>query len=538
MVSDTSGFEPPDSDEGELTEGVRIIRPEEAAERLGADRTAPRERPSSRRRRQRGGAGSESSSRPAMRFPSSDAGSGQGPTGEEPADEDVGSELGDEPDEEKRSLFSVDDTGNVELPHWTEPATGEVPRVVVGDEPPGEDEDAEAWASLASSAPRWRGSADDWDDDVDDLAALGDDEIKLGALDSSDRPTDDDLFSFDDIDKPPPRAERGPSPTAAPEEQRPPRRRPAGAPPGASRGRPAAARPGARRRPPTPGGRSGPGAGAQPEPEPERNIPMAIAAGVLIGVVALIFFALGSTAAMILVVIVVGFAAAEFFTVIGQAGYRPAHLLGLTAAVAFPLAAYWRGESAYPVVIFLTMLFLFLWYLVGAGEDSPTAGMGVTLLGVVWVGALGGFAALMLAAPDGVSLLLAVAIAAVAYDVGAFAVGRSIGQSPLSAASPNKTIEGVAGGVAVSVVVTVLIVGVFPKVADGIYGGEFWNSILLGLVVSVAATLGDLSESVLKRDLGVKDMGSLIPGHGGVLDRFDGILFTLPAAYYLTRILV
>jgi phosphatidate cytidylyltransferase len=266
-------------------------------------------------------------------------------------------------------------------------------------------------------------------------------------------------------------------------------------------------------------------------------VPVAVAIGACIGVAALLFMAAGSGPTMVLVALIVGAAAAEFYTTIRRAGHRPAQLLGLTACVALPLAAYWKGESAFPLVLFLSILFLFLWYLVGAGDEQPTAGMGVTLLGIGWIGGLGAFAALLLRAPDGVSLLLAIALAAVAYDVGAFFVGRSIGQSPLSAASPHKTWEGVGGGALAAVVVSLVVAGWYPGLADGLFGGEYWNSILLGLVIAVAGTIGDLSESVLKRDLGVKDMGSIIPGHGGVLDRFDGILFALPAGYYLVHVL-
>jgi phosphatidate cytidylyltransferase len=531
-VVDRSGFEPP---EPEQTEGVRLIRADEAAERVGRGNVVrrkpegtpkfgdPPEKPSE-------------GPRPTLRFPLTDssdpadiarpkvrpadqprASADQGGHEDEPDDADYD----DEPEAgrtESGSLFSRerDDTGTTELPHWTEPATGEVPRVILGEDEEDDDEDAEAWASLSASQPRWR-DASDWDDDeIDDLAVLGDDDTRVGALDQSSRPTDDELYSFDDIDEPR-RQTRRPSPTSGPPASGPPQRA---------------------QRPRGPRPRESASRVAPPEEAVERNVPMAVGVGVVIGVAALIFFKAGAWQTMILVVLVVAAAAAEFFTTIRRAGHQPAQLLGLTACVAFPLAAYWKGDAAFPLVLALTVVFLFLWYLVGAGDETPVAGMGVTLLGVGWIGALGAFAALLLRAPDGVSLLLAIALAAVAYDVGAFFVGRSIGQSPLSAASPNKTWEGVLGGFATCLLVTVVVVAAFPGIADGIYGGEYIHTILLALVVSLAGTLGDLAESVLKRDLGVKDMSSLIPGHGGVLDRFDGILIALPAGYYLTLLLV
>jgi phosphatidate cytidylyltransferase len=228
--------------------------------------------------------------------------------------------------------------------------------------------------------------------------------------------------------------------------------------------------------------------------------------------------------------VVVGLSAIEYFGAVQRAGARPAALLGLLAAVTFPLATYWRGEAAVPLMLALTLVFGLLWYLVGAGGDTPVVeGVGITLLGVVWIGLLGSYATQFLRVDDGVGILLAIILATVAYDIGAFFMGRSFGQRPLSAASPNKTVEGLLGGVFVAALVGLLIGGL--NLGTPFHG--FGHGLLLGVVVGVAATFGDLCESLVKRDLGVKDMGTLIPGHGGVLDRIDGLLFVLPAVYYL-----
>ena len=110
-------------------------------------------------------------------------------------------------------------------------------------------------------------------------------------------------------------------------------------------------------------------------------------------------------------------------------------------------------------------------------------------------------------------------------------VGRSAGSRPLSAASPNKTIEGLAGGMLLAVVAAVVfaLVGVHPF-------DQWQEGLKLGILVALVAPLGDLAESLIKRDLGIKDMGSVLPGHGGVLDRFDALLFVLPAVWYLARV--
>ena len=118
-----------------------------------------------------------------------------------------------------------------------------------------------------------------------------------------------------------------------------------------------------------------------------------------------------------------------------------------------------------------------------------------------------------------------------ANDVGALVVGGWMGSRPLAPKiSPNKTWEGLLGGAVFSILVSTVAVG-------AIHPWSASNAALLGVVVAVVAPLGDLCESLLKRDLRLKDMGTLLPGHGGVLDRVDALLFVLPATYYLVRAL-
>ena len=156
------------------------------------------------------------------------------------------------------------------------------------------------------------------------------------------------------------------------------------------------------------------------------------------------------------------------------------------------------------------------------------------MLVVGYVVVLGSFAALILTLPSGIGILYGAIITAVTYDVAAFFVGQSFGTRPMSAASPNKTLEGLLGGWIGTIIVAAVFLGwIVPWDEIGI--GE---KALFGVVAALAATLGDLCESLLKRDLGVKDMGTLLPGHGGVLDRFDAMLFVLPATYYAARILI
>jgi phosphatidate cytidylyltransferase len=262
---------------------------------------------------------------------------------------------------------------------------------------------------------------------------------------------------------------------------------------------------------------------------------MAVGVGLVLGLAALGLLKVGPGATMVLVSGVVLLGAAEFFTTTRRAGYVPAQLLGIVACVVLPLATFWKGTLGYPVVLGLTVMCGFVWYIVGAGEERPTMNLGVTALGVLWIGMLASFAGLLLGAPDGSSLMLSVLLVAVAHDIGAFFVGRSMGRAPLTAISPGKTVEGLFGGVVSAVIVAVVVVGMLKV---GPFGESVGRAFAMGLAVGIATAVGDLCESVVKRDLGVKDMGYILPGLGGVLDRMDGILFALPAAWYLYLVVV
>ena len=534
-MDDRYGHPPEDEAPKDPAEGVRIIGAEEAAEALERGDVAPRLPDSQPRFGDRPPSLPEGV-RPALRFPLS-------------ADAD--------PTELIRPAVVPpaipDDTqgpasGQVELPHWTDPPTGEVPAVLSRDdaEP---DEDLDVWSTFAGAppTPRWRGESADWSEADYEGVAIGDDDTRLGALDDSDRPTDDELFSFDDVDE---IVAREPAATRVPldpysyaddpthddyeetgetvyeeydgyddeaaydaDEEAPHER------PGRRRRRRshdgAAAVPAARR------GLGSPQAAG-------RDVTTATVVGVGFAVVAIVLFAIGAAAAAALVVVIIAVCAGEFFGAVQRGGARPAALLGLIAAVAFPLAVYWKGEPAFPLLVSLTVIFTLIWFLAGAGGEAPVLeGVGITLFGVLWIGGLGSYASLMLRAHDGRGILLAVVLVTVAYDVGAFFFGRSVGRRPVSKASPNKTVEGLLGGTFLALVMGVFLglikVGAFHTIANGV---------LLALIVSVFGPLGDFCESAVKRDLGLKDMGSVLPGHGGLLDRFDALLFVLPAAYY------
>lgn len=280
-----------------------------------------------------------------------------------------------------------------------------------------------------------------------------------------------------------------------------------------------------------------PGASVAASGGEERDMPMAVVVGVVLAAAILLAMAAGPAVTLIVVTVALGLAAIEWLNAVRLAGYQPAVLLGLAGVVAMPLAVYWRGEAAIPVVCVLTVVFGALWYLTGIGTEGPLRGLGTTIFGVVYIGVLGSHAALLLTLGDhGTGLLTTAIIVTAGYDVGGLFVGRAAGRTPLSSASPAKTLEGLLGGcvVAVGAGVVMGILAAPAPVADG--PGDLWTAIIMAIAIAIAAPIGDLAESLLKRDLGIKNMGALLPGHGGVLDRIDGLLFVLPVTYYVALI--
>ena len=275
-----------------------------------------------------------------------------------------------------------------------------------------------------------------------------------------------------------------------------------------------------------------------------RDMPVATAVGILLVAIFVGTLAYRPWAALTLVAVILGLAAVEFYDKVTEKGYRPAVVPGIVACVIAPLAAYWQGDGALPLVVMFAFIATAGTYIGARSVDiGPLPNVSITTLPIVWIGLAGAFAGLILRfsttgevlrADNGTDTLFMLALAVVANDVGALFVGAAAGRTPLrSWISPGKTVEGFIGGALLTIVVLIIA---------GIGGwNTTWDStgdlLLLAIVVSIFAPMGDLVESMFKRNLGVKDFGSLVKGHGGVLDRFDGFLLTLPTVYYLTLIL-
>ncbi|MBI2705130.1 MAG: phosphatidate cytidylyltransferase [Actinobacteria bacterium] len=455
-------------------------------------------------------------------------------------------------------------SGEVAMPHWTEPATGEVPKVIVGDTPSAEDDQA-AWDSFAgTTAPRYRDQHDTWDDtSITDL--LDDDSSgRLGALAPSDDDlqTQDEFLTLEDVDMP---DIAMPKPPTRGSVQDPVRQGKAGLTTGSTPvvrpTKKASARPSrgpeerTRRAPERSGRPTGENktvserlgvAAPQPSDRGERNLSVAIPIGIVMGLAAWALFAWLPPSwkwiGMVVITAVIFLSGAELLAAVSTRRFKPVLPVAWAALIALPVASYTSGEVAIPLILFLTVLFSFLWYVLGLATEKPLGNLAVTFFAVLWVGVFGSFAALLYRIGpvlidgsyeenQGPSILIMAIVVAVASDAGALGWGKLYGRRTFTPISPNKTIEGLIGGVLTAVVITTIAGVKFGPF--GVAGTAFF-----ALACAVAAPVGDLAESLVKRDIGLKDMSDLIPGHGGVLDRFDALLFVLPVAYFVTRLLL
>jgi len=285
---------------------------------------------------------------------------------------------------------------------------------------------------------------------------------------------------------------------------------------------------------------SGTGSISRP-PNGGRDLPTATAVGVLMLAAFIGALLLSPAVVMVFVLVAIGFAAFEFFTQITQAGYRPISLIGIVGCVAAPAVAYWKGDSAIPLVLMFAFVATSLVFVSGDSvESGPVPNSAATMIALMWIGLMGSYAGLILRWSTlgdafqhrGTDTLFIIVAGVIANDVAAYFVGTAIGRQPLREwISPKKSVEGFIGGT-IGTFVIVVLVGMQSDTWS-----TFGSWILLALVISVMAPLGDLTESMFKRNLDIKDFGTLLSGHGGALDRFDSMLFVLPAVYYLGMVI-
>ncbi len=243
---------------------------------------------------------------------------------------------------------------------------------------------------------------------------------------------------------------------------------------------------------------------------------------------------------------VAGVGAWELYRMARASGIEPIEIVGIPVAAAWPVVAAGepRGVFGAPPSLLAAVLLLTLTVAIWArgARGRPMSAVAVTLLGIAYTGGLLAFAEgirnhrFVADERGGAALLLLPLLLTWANDIGGYVTGRLVGGPRLlPSVSPGKTIAGAIGGMAVTVTAGWLYVGwVLRPVAQLVMAPR--NVLLFAVVVSAAGQIGDLVESLLKREAGVKDSSRIFPGHGGVLDRIDALLFALPVAYMLLDI--
>ncbi len=222
-------------------------------------------------------------------------------------------------------------------------------------------------------------------------------------------------------------------------------------------------------------------------------------------------------------------ACGELYATVRTRGYRPLALFGLLGVVFMAVGAQISGPGAIGGWASGFTVATILFYSLSTRRDS-LENASWTVLGMIWIGLLS-FAILIEKGPEPVAMILFLVVVVASNDIGAFFVGRGFGRRKLAPVlSPKKTVEGLVGGTIATIAVASLLV-LFPAWEDIGFG----RALALALVIAVVSPIGDLAASMVKRSVGVKDMGSVLPGHGGIIDRVDGFILAVPAVYVLLR---
>ncbi|HET8780514.1 MAG TPA: phosphatidate cytidylyltransferase [Agromyces sp.] len=268
-----------------------------------------------------------------------------------------------------------------------------------------------------------------------------------------------------------------------------------------------------------------------------RNLILAILIGLALGGALLLSLLVIKELFMLFAIAIAGFASYELAQALRKGGYLVPRIPTFVVAVAAVPVAYYGGAGGQVLAVLGGTLIVCIWRLAEqAMPDHRRSGAALVrdLAAVAFVQGyvtfLATFAVVLTAAEGGQWWTLAFIVTAVAADTGAYAFGLMFGKHPMAPViSPKKTWEGFAGGAAASLLAGVLL-------ATLMLGNTWWFGLIFGAVIFLTATLGDLVESLIKRDLGIKDMSSWIPGHGGFLDRLDSILPSAAVAFLAFRI--
>jgi len=264
------------------------------------------------------------------------------------------------------------------------------------------------------------------------------------------------------------------------------------------------------------------------EPRAGRNLPVAIVTSLLLAGVLIATLVLSRPAFVAFLLAIVTLALLELLTVLRARATRPARPVVLAMGAVLVVGAYLQGPAALSFGLLVTILAAFGWYLVDRARTEVTRNVAATVFATVYVPFMAAHLALVVARADHyVGAVIGYAALVAVYDTTAYATGVTLGRHPIAPqVSPSKSWEGAVGGSLAALAAGAFLLPLW----------EPWtlaSGLVLAAAACVVAPLGDLSESMLKRDLAVKDMGSILPGHGGVLDRVDAQLFMAPVLYYV-----
>ena len=262
-----------------------------------------------------------------------------------------------------------------------------------------------------------------------------------------------------------------------------------------------------------------------------RNLPAAIGVGVSLATMVVLSLFLLKDVFVAVVVIALGIGLWELARAFAKANINIPFLPIVTGGTIMLVGAFYGGMETAAVAMALTVIGTLVWRL-AEGADGFVRDVSAGIFSLSYLYLMGVFVLLMLIEDDGPWRIVAFIVATVASDTGGYIAGVLFGKHPMAPTiSPKKSWEGFAGS---------LVVGIAAGIGIVVYGldGRWWVGAILGVAGVVFATLGDLSESLIKRDLGIKDMGDLLPGHGGLMDRLDSLIAVAPIAWLILHTLV
>ncbi|MFL6071372.1 MAG: phosphatidate cytidylyltransferase [Actinomycetes bacterium] len=253
-----------------------------------------------------------------------------------------------------------------------------------------------------------------------------------------------------------------------------------------------------------------------------RNVPVATAVGVALAALVLLTLYTVTFLFVALVTLAVMLGVFEVCRVLGRRGVDVPLVPVVVGGAAMVVAAYVDGTDALTAALVLTIVAMTASRVFAPAPERLVKDVVVGTFVAVYVPLLAASAVLMAAADDGADRIVVFIVAVVLSDTGGFAAGVRFGRHPMApTVSPKKSWEGLAGSLVAAIVGSAISVPI-------LLGAQWWQGALVGVVAVATATAGDLAESMLKRDLGVKDMGNLLPEHGGIMDRLDSLLPTAP----------